>query len=80
MTVTTDTVTTEGLPTHGVNLTDTAAQKVSGLLEQEGRTDLVKVDTEGSEEAIVAAIPADVRARVGEIVYEYPGGVRHIRP
>ena len=40
MTVTTDTVTTEGLPTHGVNLTDTAAQKVSGLLEQEGRTDL----------------------------------------
>ena len=50
------------------------------VLAIEGRIDLVKVDTEGSEEAIVAAIPADVRDRIGEIVYEYPGGVRGIRP
>lgn len=56
------------------------AEALRGVLESEGRIDLVKVDTEGSEEAIVAAIPADVRARIGEIVYEYPGGVRHIRP
>lgn len=56
------------------------AEALRGVLEPEGRIDLVKVDTEGSEEAIVAAIPADVRARIGEIVYEYPGGVRHIRP
>lgn len=30
----------DGLPTHGVQLTDVAAQKVRALLEQEGRTDL----------------------------------------
>ena len=50
------------------------------VLEQEGRIDLVKVDTEGSEEAIIAAIPEDVLPRIGEIVHEYPGGVRRIRP
>ena len=48
------------------------------VLAIEGRIDLVKVDTAGSEEAILAAIPADVRTAIGEIVYEYPGGVRRI--
>ena len=48
------------------------------VLEREGRIDLVKIDTEGSEEALVAAIPADVRRSIGAIVHEYPGGVRWI--
>lgn len=50
------------------------------VLALEGRIDLVKIDTEGSEEAIVAAIPADLRAVIGEVVHEYPGGVRRLRP
>jgi FkbM family methyltransferase len=58
---------------------EAVADALRAVLEHEGRIDLVKVDTEGSEEAIVAAIPADVRARIGEIVYEYPGGVRRLR-
>ena len=41
--------------------------------------DLLKVDHEGVSYAIVAAIPDDVRARIGEVVYEYPGGVRRLR-
>ncbi len=49
------------------------------VLEQEGHIDLLKIDTEGSEGAIVAAIPADVRRRIREIVFEYPGGVRRLR-
>ena len=56
------------------------ADALRAVLAAEGRIDLVKVDTEGSEEAIIAAIPADVRAAIGEIVHEYPGGVRHLRP
>lgn len=47
-----------------------------GVLEVEGRIDLLKIDTEGSEDAIVAAIPADLRCAIGAIVHEYPGGVR----
>ena len=58
---------------------EAVADALRAVLEIEGRIDLVKVDTEGSEEAIVAAIPADLRAVIGEIVHEYPGGVRRIR-
>ncbi|MGE9808293.1 MULTISPECIES: FkbM family methyltransferase [unclassified Janibacter] len=58
---------------------EAVGEALRGVLEREGRIDLVKVDTEGSEEAIVAAIPADIRAAIGEIVYEYPGGVRRLR-
>lgn len=56
------------------------ADALRAVLAAEGRIDLVKVDTEGSEEAIIAAIPADVCAAIGEIVHEYPGGVRRFRP
>ena len=56
------------------------AEALREVLAIEGRIDLVKVDTEGSEEAIIAAIPEDVLPRIGEIVHEYPGGVRRIRP
>lgn len=50
-----------------------------GVLETEGRIDLLKIDTEGSEEALLAAIPDDVRAEIREVVHEYPGGVRWLR-
>lgn len=57
---------------------EAVAVAMRAVLEEEGRIDLVKVDTEGSEEAIVAAIPPDVRAAIGEIIHEYPGGVRRV--
>ncbi|MCT1803426.1 iron-sulfur cluster insertion protein ErpA [Kocuria sp. WRN011] len=40
MSVTTENETTQEMPTHEVQLTDVAAQKVRDLLNQEGRTDL----------------------------------------
>lgn len=50
-----------------------------GVLESEGgHIDLLKIDTEGSEEALVDAIPTEVRQAIDEIVYEYPGGVRRL--
>lgn len=55
------------------------ADALRGVIEREGHVDLVKIDTEGSEEALVRAIPDDVLASVGEIVHEYPGGVRRVR-
>jgi len=36
--------------------------------------DLVKIDTEGTEEALVAAVPAGLRSRIRAVVYEGPGG------
>ena len=59
---------------------EAVADALTAVLEREGRIDLVKVDTEGSEDAIVAAIPTHLRASIGEIVHEYPGGVRRVRP
>lgn len=60
--------------------TRTSRDKVEVQVECVGRIDLVKVDTESSEEAIVAAIPPDTRAAIAQIIYEYPGGVRHLTP
>ena len=75
MTVTTDTVTTEGLPTHGVNLTDTAAQKVSGLLEQEGRTDLrLRVAVQpGGCSGLIYQLYFDERTLDGDLVRDFGG-------
>lgn len=46
------------------------------VVDLEGRIDLVKVDTEGSEQAIVDAIPADLEPMIATVVYEVPGRVR----
>ena len=75
MTVTTDTVTTEGLPTHGVNLTDTAAQKVSGLLEQEGRTDLrLRVAVQpGGCSGLIYQLYFDERTLDGDQIADFGG-------
>lgn len=57
---------------------EAVAEALRAVLKAEGRIDLLKIDTEGSEEVILAAIPADVRAAISQIVYEYPGGVRRV--
>lgn len=50
------------------------ADLLAGVLEREGRIDLVKIDTEGSERVLVDAIPAEQRARIGAIVWENNDG------
>jgi len=44
------------------------------VLDEAGRVDLVKIDTEGTEEALVDAVPASLRPRIGALVYEGPRG------
>jgi len=44
------------------------------VLDEAGRVDLVKIDTEGTEEALVDAVPAHFRPRIGALVYEGPSG------
>lgn len=58
-----------------------AAEVIGSVLAREGDIDLVKIDTEGSEEAILAAIPEDQMCRIGEVIYEgRTGGVHRLRP
>jgi len=40
------------------------------ILDREGAIDLVKIDTEGSEAALVSAIPASLRPHIGSIIWE----------
>lgn len=47
---------------------------LQAILDREGQIDLVKIDTEGSERALVAAIPPTVRQRIGLIVWENDDG------
>lgn len=54
---------------------DAVGDALRAVVAEHGRIDLLKVDTEGSEEAIVAAVPADLRPLIGRVVYERPGGV-----
>ncbi|KAA9395021.1 iron-sulfur cluster assembly accessory protein [Kocuria coralli] len=75
MSVTTENVTTEGLPVHGVNLTDVAAQKVSALLEQEGRTDLrLRVAVQpGGCSGLIYQLYFDERVLDGDAVKGFDG-------
>lgn len=79
MTVTTETPTTEGLPTHGVQLTDNAAQKVTALLEQEGRTDLrLRVAVQpGGCSGLIYQLYFDERVLDGDAAKDF-GGVQVI--
>ncbi len=44
---------------------------LQNVLEREGRIDLMKIDTEGSELDLLAALRSDpVMAKVGSVVYE----------
>ncbi|NHU84075.1 iron-sulfur cluster assembly accessory protein [Kocuria sp. JC486] len=75
MSVTTENVTTEGLPTHGVNLTDVAAQKVHALLDQEGRTDLrLRVAVQpGGCSGLIYQLYFDERVLDGDAVKDFEG-------
>ncbi|MDO5617711.1 HesB/IscA family protein [Kocuria sp.] len=75
MSVTTETVSTEELPTHGVNLTDIAAQKVNSLLEQEGRTDLrLRVAVQpGGCSGLIYQLYFDERVLDGDAVKDFDG-------
>ena len=46
------------------------AEALDAVLEAEGRIDLLKIDTEGSEEALVRAVRADQWDRIGSVRYE----------
>jgi FkbM family methyltransferase len=48
---------------------------LDGVLAKEGRIDLLKIDTEGLEEALVGAIRPDLLERISTIYYETAGPV-----
>jgi FkbM family methyltransferase len=51
------------------------------VIDQEGHIDLLKIDTEGNEDAIVAAIPHGTMARIGHVYFENNlgrGGTFHL--
>ncbi|MFV0462183.1 MAG: FkbM family methyltransferase [Nostocoides sp.] len=56
---------------------DGVEEALAQVLDEHGRIDLLKIDTEGSEAALVAAIPKRFLPNIGTIVYERPGGVVH---
>ena len=63
------------LPTHGVNLTEVAQNKVRTLLEQEGRTDLrlrIAVQPGGSS-GLIYQLYFDERVLDGDAVRDYDG-------
>jgi FkbM family methyltransferase len=65
---------------HTVRVTcDAVADALRAVVAEHGRIDLLKIDTEGSEDAIVAAIPADLHECIGLVVHERPGGVVRTR-
>lgn len=51
------------------------ADVIDDVLAREGRIDLLKIDTEGSEPALVASLRPDQWERIGSVVYELPEGV-----
>lgn len=58
---------------------EAVADALRAVVAEHGRIDLIKIDTEGSEDAIVAAIPPDLWASIGLVVHERPGGVVTLR-
>ena len=63
------------LPTHGVNLTEVAQNKVRTLLEQEGRTDLrLRIAVQpGGWSGLIYQLYFDERVLDGDAVRDYDG-------
>ncbi|MDY3049341.1 MAG: iron-sulfur cluster assembly accessory protein [Rothia sp. (in: high G+C Gram-positive bacteria)] len=63
------------LPTHGVNLTDVAAQKVRALLEQEGRQDLrLRIAVQpGGCSGLIYQLYFDERVLEGDALRDFDG-------
>ena len=55
---------------------DAMADVLAGVIAAEGHVDLLKIDTEGSEPALVAAVPDALWSRIGTVIYEDAGHVR----
>lgn len=67
------------LETESLTVTcEAIADALAAVIAEEGAIDLLKVDTEGSEEALLAAVPDALLARIGSVVYELHGYVRRI--
>ncbi|ALU40179.1 iron-sulfur cluster insertion protein ErpA [Kocuria flava] len=80
MSVTTDNgAAVDGLPAHGVQLTEVASEKVRALLEQEGRTDLrLRVAVQpGGCSGLIYQLYFDERILDGDAVRDF-GGVEVI--
>ncbi|MDO4254633.1 MAG: iron-sulfur cluster assembly accessory protein [Kocuria sp.] len=75
MSVTTENVSTQELPTHGVHLTEVATQKVHSLLDQEGRTDLrLRVAVQpGGCSGLIYQLYFDERVLDGDAVKNFDG-------
>lgn len=55
-----------------------AVAALDEVIDREGRIDLLKIDTEGNEKAIVAAIPDNTMARIAHVYYEHNARVFHL--
>jgi iron-sulfur cluster assembly accessory protein len=68
-------VATPEVPTHGVTLTDTAADKVRRLLDQEGRDDLrLRVAVQpGGCSGLIYQLYFDERTLEGDVVRDFDG-------
>jgi FkbM family methyltransferase len=65
-------------PVHGevIEVECTAVNDaLVGVLATEGRIDVLKIDTEGSEPVLMSAVGPEVWAEIGTVVYEMPGRV-----
>ena len=56
---------------------EAVADALERIVDAEGGVDLLKLDTEGSEEALLEAIPPHVKERIGTTYYEGVGRVLH---
>lgn len=69
-----------GLKTQEVSVEcDGIADALAQVIAAHGRIDLLKIDTEGSERALVEAVPDDLLKVIGRIGYEDAGTVRTVR-
>lgn len=59
---------------------DAIADALSRVVAAEGRIDVLKIDTEGSERALLEAIPRELWPAIGVVVVEDQGTVRRLAP
>lgn len=55
-----------------------AVDALDEVIDREGRIDLLKIDTEGNEEAIVAVIPPNTMVKICHVYYEHNARVLHL--
>lgn len=55
---------------------DAIADALAGVIAIEGRIDVLKIDTEGSEPALVSAVPNGLWSSIDRVIYEDCGHIR----